>query len=403
MTSVASDLVSDLHSVPAPHPRVPDDSTTTRAADAVLRALQQLPDTALHGLRDTTAGRILFADAAQADALIQMAERSVDATEALRLADDAYRIDPRTPASGDSALVMRALVHWQAGEEAATRAWLLHDNAHDYAEAGQWKAAAQQFHAAGMLDPVFAWSLNDAAWMAATSADPGAHDADFAVAMAVAACQARLWGNWSMLDTLAAAYARGGDFARAVSWQEVALRLCRIQEPDEIAGTQRKLDRLRAGHAIVADDAPVAASAPRLAALDRVARMLARPFDTTQEVMDVVARVEDAGLFHDSGRPLRWSLDMFLGNFDDATARRILDRLADPQVDGAVCYRKIDAGGQPTGPAAAMFFGTELPLTEAQPAIDFEIRGPDGERLAPIGVYRQLRHVAAAPTSPSLH
>jgi hypothetical protein len=42
-------------------------------------------------------------------------------------------------------------------------------------------------------------------------------------------------------------------------------------------------------------------------------------------------------------------------------------------------------------------------LTEAQPAIDFEIRGPDGELLPPIGVYRRLRNLATTPTSPSLH
>jgi hypothetical protein len=94
---------------------------------------------------------------------------------------------------------------------------------------------------------------------------------------------------------------------------------------------------------------------------------------------------------------------MFLDNFDDATAGRILARFADKRVEGAICYREIDAAGQPSGPAAAMFFGADLPLSEAQVAIDHEVRGPDGEILPPIGVYRRLRGAAAAPTSPSLH
>ena len=126
---------------------------------------------------------------------------------------------------GDDALTNRleAVVAERAGKEAAMRAWLLFLSAHRHADAGLWKMAAHQYCTAGALDPVFAWSVNDAAWMVATSADPGAHHGDFAVAMAVAACQARLWGNWSMLDTLAAAYARDGDFARAVPWQEMAV------------------------------------------------------------------------------------------------------------------------------------------------------------------------------------
>lgn len=403
MKSVAPDFVSNFDQLPAPRPRVPESPAATRDADAVLRILERLPDTALCGLLDTTAGKVLFADAARADALIEAAQRSECAVEAVRLADDAFRIDPRTPASDQSVLIARALVKWRAGKEAALRAWLLFLSAHSHADAGLWKMAAHQYCTAGALDPVFAWSVNDAAWMAATSADPGAHHGDFAVAMAVAACQARLWGNWSMLDTLAAAYARDGDFARAVPWQEMAVRLCRIQAPDDVANALTRLDSLRAGHAIVAGDAPVAACAAQLAALDRMARVLATPFDTGRDAMDVVAQVEDSGLFHRSCRPRRWSLDMFLDNFDDATAGRILARFADKRVEGAICYREIDAAGQPSGPAAAMFFGADLPLSEAQVAIDHEVRGPDGEILPPIGVYRRLRGAAAAPTSPSLH
>lgn len=403
MTSIVSGIVSDFRPFRAPCLRIPDSATATRGADKILHILEQLPDTGLRGTLDTTAGRILFADEARAEALIAEAQRSDCAAEATRLADEAYRVDPRTPASGGSVQLARAALHWQAGKEGATRAWLLSDNAHRHADAGLWTMAREQFKAAGALDPVLAWSINDAAWMTATSADPAAHDGDFAVAMAAAACKVRGWGNASMLDTLAAAYALRGDFVRAVSWQQVALRLCRVQSPGEAEAAQERLAQLRDGHPITGD-APADASSAELAALARVAHALEAPFDTRRDLIDAVAGVEDAGLFHARwGSPLRWSLDMFLDNFDAGTARRILDRLADPRVEGAICYRDLGPEGEPAGPAAAMFFGAELSLCEAQAAIDHEVRGPDGDVLPPIGLYRRMRDATAAPTSPSVH
>jgi tetratricopeptide (TPR) repeat protein len=404
MTSIAPSFVSGFQAVRTPALRVPDSAAATREADKVLRVLAQLPDAALRGALGTAAGRILFADDAQADALMAQALQSDSAAEAVRLADEAYRMDPRPPSNGESLLEARAQVHWEAGKEAATRAWLLHDNAHRHVDAGLWTMAVEQYRAASAIDPVLAWSLNDAAWMAATSPDPAAHHGNFAVAMSVAACQARHWGNWSMIDTLAAAYARQGDFARAVSWQETALRLCRAQCPAKLEATRATLDHLRDGHPVIAGDAPVDASSAELAALARIARAIAAPFDTARNLLDVVADVEDAGLFHRHwGPPWRWSLDMLLGNFDAPTARLIVDRLTDGRIEGAICYRGIGNDGEPTGPAAAMFFGAELPLAEAQAAIDFEVRGPDAEWLPPIGLYRRMRDAAAAPTSPSIH
>lgn len=404
MMPIATDFVSEFYSRQVPRLYVPDSATATRRADKVLRMIEQIPDADLHGARDTRTGRILFADADQADALIAQAERSDRATEAIHLADEACRIDPRTPSSGASVLLRRACVHWGAGREATTRASLLNANAQRHADAGLWKIAVEQYCAAAALDPVLAWGVNDAAWMTATCPDPGAHHGARAVAMATVACQARRWGNWAMLGTLAAAYARTGDFRRAVSWQAVALRLCRLQSPDGIGDAQTTLDRLRDGHAIVAGAPPIDPSSAELAALARVARVLATPFDTAQDVQDVVAGVEDCGLFHHHwGPPAPWTLGLFLDNFDDATARRILHRLADPTVAGAICYRGLDAMGRPAGPAAAMFFGTGLSLRDAQAAIDLEVRGPDGELLPPIGLYRRLRDAGAAPTSPSLH
>jgi hypothetical protein len=73
--------------------------------------------------------------------------------------------------------------------------------------------AAAVYHAAAHLDPLFAWHLNNMAWMAATATDTRAHAGPFAVARAEMACAVSGWGCWRFLGTLAAAFARAGDSA----------------------------------------------------------------------------------------------------------------------------------------------------------------------------------------------
>jgi Tfp pilus assembly protein PilE/uncharacterized membrane protein YecN with MAPEG domain len=72
----------------------------------------------------------------------------------------------------------------------------------------------------------YAPAQNSLAWFYATSPEPRYLDAASAVRFAEYAVQQE-FSNWAYLDTLAAAYARSGDFAKAVHIQEQAINFLR--------------------------------------------------------------------------------------------------------------------------------------------------------------------------------
>ena len=67
--------------------------------------------------------------------------------------------------------------------------------------------------------------LNGAAWLMATSADPQVLNGDAAVKYAIEACDITSFSDASILDTLAASYARDGKYDEAVKWEKEALRI----------------------------------------------------------------------------------------------------------------------------------------------------------------------------------
>ena len=73
------------------------------------------------------------------------------------------------------------------------------------------------------MDPKFAPAHNNLAWILATADDAAFRNGPEAVRLAVAACELSNWKNPGYFDTLAAAYARVGDFDKAVRWQERTL------------------------------------------------------------------------------------------------------------------------------------------------------------------------------------
>ena len=73
--------------------------------------------------------------------------------------------------------------------------------------------------------PGNASAANDAAWFLATSPSAAARDPSRAVRLATFACERTGWKNASDIDTLAAALASSGDFARALAMQDRALPL----------------------------------------------------------------------------------------------------------------------------------------------------------------------------------
>ena len=88
--------------------------------------------------------------------------------------------------------------------------------------------------------------VGQSAWMLATATQVRAHDGPLAVTYAVRACDMAGWRYWPFLGTLAAAFARSGDFDRAAAWQALALAL---SPPEEQENGRAMLDAFEAGQA----------------------------------------------------------------------------------------------------------------------------------------------------------
>jgi len=84
-------------------------------------------------------------------------------------------------------------------------------------------------------------SLNNLAWLLATCPDSGLRDGKSAVAFAERAVAATLRKNVAYLDTLAAAYAETGQFAKAVSVQNEAIALLHDEKMKEDFASRLRL------------------------------------------------------------------------------------------------------------------------------------------------------------------
>jgi tetratricopeptide (TPR) repeat protein len=165
--------------------------------------------------------------------------------------DKALSLDP----SHDHALKGRAIAHARRGDAAAAQADLrrLRQAASEEAPAfgadvklllGDAAGAFSDLGEALRKAPNDPFRHNGIAWRRATFPDDRARDGAEAVRHATEAC--RLSGGRfpTFLDTLAAAYAESGDFARAVAAEQAALR---IVSEDERAGYEARLEHYRAG------------------------------------------------------------------------------------------------------------------------------------------------------------
>ena len=192
-------------------------------AHTILRAGKRLPRKLKSEL-----GLFMLPDPKRASELVEHArhlfcERS-DAVAAIRLLEQGILLDQITALDlGWSAL--RADLYEKIGIMAPRTALRLYAmgikfkylDADDYAE--------QVYSRASIIDELFLWSANNFSWMFATGESSGGIEKRKGVAMAEWACARSGWGCWCFTNTLAASYARIGDFARAIAWQEVSFDL----------------------------------------------------------------------------------------------------------------------------------------------------------------------------------
>ena len=221
---------------------------------------------------------IVFPDPEGAKALLSEANQAIKegrpSSTIIPLLDDALRLDYFGALDGGVA-ELRADFYSSAGLHEPQRSHWLYSIGVVFAELKLWREADAVYQAAADLDPLLAWHLNNLAWMTSTAPDVRAHSGQYAVIAAAKACEISGWGCWCFIGTLAAAFARAGDFQRAAEWQRISLRLA----PDkQKAKAQEMLRHFEAGQAYVEYvDNPVAGgsrlSEAELAELDVEALM----------------------------------------------------------------------------------------------------------------------------------
>jgi tetratricopeptide (TPR) repeat protein len=109
---------------------------------------------------------------------------------------------------------------------------------------GHYDEARKSLEQAVHLEPSDPSTLNDLAWMLATTKDARVRNGRRAVTIATKACALSNWNNAFSIDTLAAAYAAAGNFSDAVKYQQMAIsRLKPEDRTAQLAGMQRRLQQ----------------------------------------------------------------------------------------------------------------------------------------------------------------
>jgi tetratricopeptide (TPR) repeat protein len=108
---------------------------------------------------------------------------------------------------------------------------------------GRYDDAKRSLEAANRLQPSDPTTLNDLAWLLATSPNGRVRNGRRAISFAQKSCSLTNWGNAFSIDTLAAAYAATGDFSQAVKFQQRAIdTLDSKDQAVQLAGMKSRLE-----------------------------------------------------------------------------------------------------------------------------------------------------------------
>ena len=196
---------------------------------------------------------------AQLDTAFKLAE-SGKVNEALAIIDQVIASDPNNWRSyflksavlvlarrGDEALkVINTSINLARRSNVSSDllAELYESKARSCIDYGHYDEARKSLEQAVHLEPSDPSTLNDLAWMLATTKDARVRNGRRAVTIATKACALSNWNNAFSIDTLAAAYAAAGNFSDAVKYQEMAIsRLKPEDRTAQLAGMQRRLQQ----------------------------------------------------------------------------------------------------------------------------------------------------------------
>src|SRR6202049_3332465 len=202
---------------------------------------------------------------AQLDSAFKLAE-SGKVNEALTMIDQVIATDPGNWRSyflksavlilakrGDEALKQidtSINLARRSNVSAGLLAELYESKARSCIDYGRYDEAKKSLEQAVHLQPTDPTTLNDLAWMLATSKDNRVRDGRRAVAIAMKACKLSGWKNAFSIDTLAAAAAAMGNFADAVKYQQLAISMLGPDDrKTELSGMEQRLQQYSSGRA----------------------------------------------------------------------------------------------------------------------------------------------------------